>query len=220
LGVGASEAAARKARYNFLHTVRQHSGAQAIITAHHQDDLLETAILNILRGTGRRGLSSLKSTDVVKRPLLDVPKQQLLHHAHARGIVWREDATNTDTRYLRNYIRRHITPRLDENARKRLLGIIGHMNKLNNEIEGHLVNYLHIQREAGTLDRHRFIMLSHEEAREVMAAWLRRHDIRGFDRKMIDRLIVAAKTFVPNQRADIVGGASMLIGKDYLALER
>src|SRR5438132_889977 len=52
----ASEATARRARYDFLHQVREASQARAIITAHHQDDLLETAILNILRGTGRRGL--------------------------------------------------------------------------------------------------------------------------------------------------------------------
>src|SRR4051794_19867846 len=52
LGGEASEATARAARYDFLNKVRRSSQAQAIITAHHQDDLLETAILNMLRGTG------------------------------------------------------------------------------------------------------------------------------------------------------------------------
>jgi tRNA(Ile)-lysidine synthetase-like protein len=59
LGSGASEATAREARYNFLRGVKMKHDAKAIITAHHQDDLIETAILNMLRGTGRKGLTSL-----------------------------------------------------------------------------------------------------------------------------------------------------------------
>ena len=55
LGQGASEAKAREARYTFLRGVRQAAGARSIITAHHEDDVLETAILNIMRGTGRKG---------------------------------------------------------------------------------------------------------------------------------------------------------------------
>src|SRR5882724_1815869 len=59
LGPGASEATARQARYSFLHQVLGASGARAIMTAHHQDDVLETAIFNLIRGTGRKGLTSL-----------------------------------------------------------------------------------------------------------------------------------------------------------------
>ena len=95
LGTGASEAVARQARYGFLHAVRRASAAQAVITAHHQDDVLETAILNLLRGTGRRGLGSLKSTDVVKRPLMAVSKNELLRYAEREGLRWREDSTNS-----------------------------------------------------------------------------------------------------------------------------
>ena len=61
LGPRASEATARLARYTFLRRVLQASGARAIVTAHHQDDLLETAIINLLRGTGRKGLTALGS---------------------------------------------------------------------------------------------------------------------------------------------------------------
>jgi tRNA(Ile)-lysidine synthase len=57
LGPDASEASARQARYSFLRTLQRQYDATSIITAHHQDDLLETAIINLLRGTGRRGLT-------------------------------------------------------------------------------------------------------------------------------------------------------------------
>ena len=74
LGPGASEALARKARYNFLRRVQLATNATAIVTAHHQDDLIETAILNLLRGTGRKGLSSLGDDKHLRRPLLHVSK--------------------------------------------------------------------------------------------------------------------------------------------------
>src|SRR5688572_27728765 len=61
LGPGASEAEAREARYGFLQIIKVKHNAKAIVTAHHQDDMLETAIINMLRGTGRKGLSSLVS---------------------------------------------------------------------------------------------------------------------------------------------------------------
>lgn len=120
LGHGASEAAARKARYRFLHAVRESNKAHAIITAHHADDALETAILNLIRGTGRKGLSSLHSTDVIKRPLLHIPKQHLVGYAKAQGLRWREDSTNQDESYRRNYIRQQIIPKLTPMQRQQL----------------------------------------------------------------------------------------------------
>src|SRR6266496_535916 len=61
LGVGTDEATARQERYKFLRHMRKKYNASAIVTAHHRDDVLETAIMNLLRGTGWRGLSSLRS---------------------------------------------------------------------------------------------------------------------------------------------------------------
>ncbi len=99
LGPKASEAESRKARYNFLRSVKNASSARAIITAHHQDDVLETAVLNILRGTNRKGLSSLKSTDEIIRPLTHIDKDSLYKYAKDNGITWREDSTNNNINY-------------------------------------------------------------------------------------------------------------------------
>lgn len=198
-----SEAAARKARYDFLHRVRQASGARAIITAHHQDDLLETAIMNLLRGTGRKGLTSLKSTDVIKRPLINMTKQQLIDYAKQNDLNWREDITNQDTKYQRNYIRHNIIPKLSATHRQMLLGIINSLHDVNQEIDSHLTAQLHIQPAINKLDRHWFIMLPHNVAREVMATWLRRHKVKDITTKMLERLIIAAKTLKPGQKVDI-----------------
>lgn len=183
LGSGASEAAARKARYTFLHTVRQNTGSHAIITAHHQDDLIETALLNLLRGTNRKGLSSLASTDHVKRPLLHVPKQHLVQYAKANGLNWREDSTNQDMRYKRNYVRNQLITKLSPNERQKLLAIVRHMRRVNDDIERELANHLHVQPYSTHIDIRYFRKLPHDVALEMLAAWLRKHGARGFDKK-------------------------------------
>src|SRR6266498_879340 len=117
LGSKASEEMARKARYDFLRHICDKYNIHTIITAHHQDDLLETVLINMLRGTGWRGLGSLRSTPAILRPLLHVPKADILQYARAHSIKWREDITNNDQRYLRNYIRHNLLPRASENWR-------------------------------------------------------------------------------------------------------
>lgn len=219
LGPAASEAAARRARYEFLHKVREASNAKAIITAHHQDDLLETTIHNILRGTGRRGLASLKNSDVVIRPLLHVTKPELHLHAKVQNLPWREDSTNQDTRYRRNYIRHTILPKLNQEQRDQLLAIIHRMRQLNEEIEGHLINHLHVRLDKDQLDRRWFIALPHAVSKEVIHAWLRRHNIKNVDKKTLERLVVAAKTFPLGARTSIDGRHVLWIQKDVLILK-
>ena len=200
LGPDASEARARDARYGFLRRVRAEQGARGVITAHHQDDVLETAILNGLRGTGSRGLASLQSGEII-RPLLRVPKQQLLEYATRNGVVWREDSTNQDLKYRRNYVRHLIIPRMTATQRATLLMQIDAAVELNREID-QLVTKLLAHQHANTLERAWFIGLPHNVAAEVMASWLRAHDI-AFDRRTIQRLVVFVKTTQPGKQADL-----------------
>lgn len=218
LGARTSEAQAREARYRFLHHARKASGAQAVITAHHEDDLLETVILNLLRGTGRRGLSSLKSMDVVKRPLLHVPKKELLRYASREGLRWREDSTNADERYLRNYIRKNILPRFAERDREALLIISRWAAKQNIEIAEQANNYLHLQPSSKALDRHSFVMLPHAVAREIMAEWLLQNSGAELSRKMLERLVVAAKTAKVGTKTDVDKNHWLEISSTQLAL--
>lgn len=215
-----SEALARKVRYEFLHKVRQSSKARAVITAHHQDDLVETAILNILRGTNRKGLTSLHSTEVVYRPLLETPKKAIRRYAKDNQIVWREDVTNQDTAYLRNYIRNILIPQLDKNTYKQLLGHINNAKSVNQQIDEHLVTHLHAQPGHTKMDRHYFVMLPYTVACEVMAAWLKKAKTIGIDKKMINNLTQIAKTSLPNRVADVDKQFILRIASRYLALER
>lgn len=219
LGPGASEDAARKARYEFLHSVRAASGARAIITAHHHDDALETAIINMLRGTGRKGLSSLRSSHTIHRPLLHLEKQALRDYARDQGLTWREDSTNEDTKYLRNYVRHKILSQFGATDRQKLKDIVHKTARTNEELDTQLMNYLHVQTKAGKLDRDTFLRLPHSVSKEVMAAWLRKHGVRDFDSKALERLVVAAKTLSPGKSADILRGHALKVTAKYLALQ-
>lgn len=203
LGPDAGEDAARQARYEFLHQVRRAGGAGAIITAHHQDDLLETAIHNMLRGTGRRGLVSLRSREHIHRPLLHVAKADLRVYAKEQGLTWHEDSTNTDLRYRRNYIRHKITPKLSDAQKQAFLDHIHTLHKVDEALDHELINHLHLHPGFSELDRYWFIMLPHNVAREVMYVWLKRHQVPDITSQMLERLIVAAKTYSPNKQAII-----------------
>jgi tRNA(Ile)-lysidine synthetase-like protein len=219
LGPGASEAEARAARYEFLHTVRATSGARAIVTAHHQDDVLETAIINLLRGSGRKGLTSLRSRHDVARPLLHIPKRDLIAYAKDQGLAWREDSTNQDLNYLRNYVRHRLLPRFDAASREQLLRIIEAARATNDELDRALTNHLHLQSAAGQLDRVWFNHLPHNVAREVMATWLRAHGVRNFDRRTLERLVVAAKVAPAGAFHNVLGDTRLKVAGGTLALE-
>jgi tRNA(Ile)-lysidine synthetase-like protein len=219
LGPNASEAVARSARYEFLRQIQQEQSAKAIVTAHHQDDLIETALINLWRGTGRKGLTALKSTIEIKRPLLDYPKTDLINYAKAHNLQWREDSTNQQTDYLRNYLRLKLIPKMSVDDRHSLLNIITNTRQLNVEIDEILNEMLEVHNRGNALDRNWFVVLPHAVAREVMASWLRRHDLAGFDRHLIERLVVQAKTLPPGKQISVLGSVKIMVKAKHLALE-
>jgi tRNA(Ile)-lysidine synthase len=218
LGAHASEAAARQVRYGFLERVRGGQGALAIVTAHHQDDALETAVINMLRGTGRKGLTSLAGRDRVERPLLGISKRDIRAYAQANGLTWREDSTNSDTDYLRNYVRHRLLARFGDQDRARLATIVVQARGTNGELDDILDAELAHHVDAAGLDRHWFVQLPHAVARETMAAWLREDGLRDFDRKTLERLVVAAKTAHPGKVFDVRRGVVLNVGRKDLAL--
>ena len=103
-GLGTEEAA-RRARYALLEQARQACGATAILLGHHRSDVTEDQMLRFLRGTGWPALGGMRAEDAERhllRPLLRTDKHALKELLHCCGILWREDASNADTRYTRN----------------------------------------------------------------------------------------------------------------------
>src|SRR5262249_52004549 len=95
---------------------------------------------------------------------------------------------------------------------------INNLAKLNTDIERDLANHLHMHPVQGQLDRHWFIMLPHNVAREVLASWLRSFDIRDYDTKLLEKLIVGAKTLRPGKQMSVDKQHKMVVNKGNLAL--
>lgn len=106
-----TEAALRKARYDFLETIRRDSGFDIIVTAHHNSDFLETALFNTVRGADREGMVALKPRrGAIVRPLLPFSKAEIITFANLQNLQYREDSTNSDLSYSRNFIRNVLMP--------------------------------------------------------------------------------------------------------------
>lgn len=103
----------------FLRTASQH-GYRYVVSAHTQDDQIETVLFRLFRGSGISGLSGIPAnsslgTDVVlKRPLLAFTRQQLRDFLSDIEQDWREDHTNNETDYTRNYLRHELWPRIED----------------------------------------------------------------------------------------------------------
>lgn len=151
-------------------------------------------------------------------PILKVPKSELKEYVRQHKLEWREDITNGDTDYLRNYVRHRLLRRFTPADRDKLWEIITALGQTNRELDDLLLEQLRLQPAADRLDRLWFTQLTHDVAREMMAAWLRSRGLRGFDSKTLERLTLAAKTAEPGKRFDVLQGASLAVGKHDLAL--
>ena len=102
---------ARESRYASLDTIRKRVRAAWIVTAHTRNDQAETILLNILRGTGPRGLAGIPGVrNRILRPLLGVSRLEIEAYAGRHGVPFREDPSNTSVAYRRNRIRHQLLP--------------------------------------------------------------------------------------------------------------
>lgn len=130
------EMAARELRYAWFEELRQQLNYDYIAVAHHADDQLETFFINLLRGAGIRGLKGMQKVNGhIIRPLLDIPRTEILQYAVERHLEWREDHTNAETLYLRNKIRHELLPVIDGISKEGRSAILKSINHLASENE-------------------------------------------------------------------------------------
>jgi tRNA(Ile)-lysidine synthase len=107
------EMAARDLRYEWFEQLRQEQHADVIAVAHHQDDSIETVFLNLIRGTGIRGLTGIKPKNGnIVRPLLCISKKDILQFAEEESLSYITDSSNREDEYIRNKIRLTFIPLL------------------------------------------------------------------------------------------------------------
>lgn len=107
--------AARKLRYDWFEEKISELNIHFLATAHHADDTLETILINLSRGTGLDGLIGIPvQNGKIIRPLLPFSRNEILAYAEENSIKWREDSSNTSTKYQRNKLRHEVIPILKE----------------------------------------------------------------------------------------------------------
>ncbi len=220
LGRGASEAKAREVRYDFLKRVQENTGARAVLTAHHQDDLIETMILNLVRGTGRLGLHSLGDRPGLLRPLLNYSRSDIEAYASRNDIAWREDSTNADQTILRNYIRHKYVYNLSSELRKQWIDIYKRTAGLSSQIDIALQSLFGDLAHVDHLDRYLFRLLDHASSKEALAVWLRRRAGLEISQSLIERLVVFAKLGQISSVADAKSGWKVSLTEDFIYLTK
>lgn len=111
------EMAARSLRYAYFRELISQYGFDYLVTAHHLNDNAETFFINLLRGSGLKGLSGMSfNSNKILRPLLKFSRREIVEFAKEHKVVWREDLSNQSLDYLRNKIRHKIIPAFEEIA--------------------------------------------------------------------------------------------------------
>ena len=149
---------ARKKRYNFYEKIINKYNAKYLFLAHHGDDLVETIIMKINRGSNLEGYAGIKTISkknnyYIVRPLLNYTKEDLIKYDNSNNIKYYIDKSNSNTQYTRNRIRKNILPILKEenpNIHKSILKysetLLEYNDYINREIDKH-INNIYIKKE-------------------------------------------------------------------------
>jgi len=110
-----TQMAARELRYTWFRSLREQHKFDFVLTAHHKDDVIETFLINLTRGTGIDGLLGIPEiNNHIVRPLLSFSRNDILIYATKKKLHWREDQSNSSIKYIRNKIRHRVVPFLKE----------------------------------------------------------------------------------------------------------
>lgn len=218
LGKNASEETARDERYKFLFSVMKKYKAESIITAHNQDDVIETMIINLLRGTGPRGLIGFSKSHIL-RPFIHKTKAEIIKYAKDNSLDWREDSTNSDPKYLRNNIRINLIPKISKNHRQDLLKIRSDIDETYRELDLLTKKLLVQTMYKGELVRSRFVILPYKVQLELVAVWFRLENVE-IDKKLVERSVLSIKTFFPDKKFEISKSAYLLMTKKTIILKK
>lgn len=151
--------AARELRYDWFEELLSQTEYKYILTAHHLNDSIETFMINLFRGTGLAGLTGIPAKNkTILRPLLNFSRSQIETYAKDQKIEWKEDVTNTSTKYLRNAIRHEITPVLEKQSPRlyaSFLKTFDHLNATQNILEDYIAQ---VEAEVCTFGNDRLII--------------------------------------------------------------
>lgn len=188
---GNLEALGRRERYEFFARVAAEGGYNKVATAHTRDDQAETILMWLLRGSGRKGLGGMPPLrELVPlppegggpwlvRPLIEVSRDEIAAYLAREKRAYRSDGTNLDCRYLRNWIRHRLLPRLEDRVGVGLTERLGHLAELWREEEKTLDEvarrWLDGLRPGERLMRDALLKEGKAMQRRLLRSWFRNH---------------------------------------------
>ncbi len=247
LGPLASEAQAREGRYQFLRQIAAEYDGR-IATAHHRDDVVETMLINLRRGTGWRGLAPMlpEAADThsytntsgelclpeggwpvaltaVWRPLLQVSRREITQYAARHQLVYREDETNASDEYLRNRIRHTLAvmpPEDRQNITQQLWQLWQRQCRLRRAFDDEVARLLRLPQLAGPqIDRYILLLAPEEVGSELLRELLLRQGER-VTIPQAQRALIAVKTLGTGKRYIVSPQCQIVLGKEWLRIER
>lgn len=175
-----SEQEMRTARWDFLKGLRRKN--EVIATGHHQDDHLETILLKLIRGTSADGVGGfIVWNGDVFRPLLNETKVELLRYARERGVKYLEDPSNSEDKYLRNWLRNRWLPDLESRVPGGTANLAQSLFKITAAAaERPGLAHIFDSQDEPRIDRNWWLTLSRAEQLRVLAIFLKKHQIYSF----------------------------------------
>jgi tRNA(Ile)-lysidine synthase len=226
------EAAARRERYAFLRRVLREEDAAAVAVAHTRDDQAETLLLRLLRGAGAGGLAAMRPRrGRLLRPLLEVPREDVLAHLRARSLEWREDPSNADLVHLRNRVRHELLPYLEKRFNPAARAVIARAATLLADEEAHLreaavalLAAADAREEGGSLVLRRAPVARAPvaAARAALREALRRHGgLRRVAAVHVERLLALVRSPEPSGRSlTLPGGRTVRFERELMRVTR
>lgn len=236
------EASARDARYQFFGDVMVKTNSDTLMTAHHLNDLGETVLMRLIRGTSLRGVRGIRSNYQrilttstkhsksvrVLRPLSSAKKEALYEYAEEHQVPYNEDQTNADLTYMRNRMRHKMLPFLEEENPQFLSNLLLLTEQLEASYDAHYNQYLktepellmQLSGERWLLYVPKFLELSKDLIQIYLAIFLEErliHQIQSYNKaavKQLERLIT--QTDAPNMTINIANNWVALREYDYI----
>ncbi len=214
----AGEDQARQARHAFLRGVLKERPGAHLVTAHHQDDLIETSLLNLARGTGWEGLAPLRKGGIV-RPLLGVSRVQIAAYAKHHQVWWHEDATNTDLGNPRNFVRHELLALADHAWRKDYLNVISETAETGTHLAETAAALGTRSGDGWTIERQLLAELSLEAVGELIVRQAKRLEPSiELERRLVGELALFARTARTGKSRPVRQGMRLTIGRDVVSL--
>ena len=237
-GAGNLEARARERRYRFFAEVASERRMGKVAVGHNRDDQVETMLMWLLRGCGPEGLRGMPAARPLARspegagpaalirPLLDLSRDEILAFLESRGLDYREDPTNRDERYLRNWLRGAVLPELrsrSDGALERRLARLGGMLRSDHAVleRQAAAAYPGVAR-GGALDRAGFLALDPGLRPRMARFWLRRElgTLRRIGFAHVDAVTRLMAGSRPHGRVSLPGGWTAVRQYDTVRLAR